>query len=115
MGKRLFEIFFDGQQAANPDPHVLMKKHEEHYSLVRAAAAERGMPCLELDVELDDTAKWEKVCAFLGKEIPAQQPWPYINEKEQVEKKIKVWARMLISAVMSRSFGSGRMKLLQRV
>jgi hypothetical protein len=114
MVRRLFQFFFDAQDLANADPHVFMKRHEEHYDFVRAAAAERGMPCLDLDVELDSAAKWEKVCAFLGKEIPAE-PWPNINDRGQFDKKVRLATRLVISAVMSRSFRFKRTKLPRRM
>jgi hypothetical protein len=71
----LFLIY--GSNDPSSDAAILAGRYERHNQEVRAHFADRPAKLLELCFECGDG--WEDLCAFLGKDVPAE-PFPHANK-----------------------------------
>lgn len=59
------------------------RTYEDHYKHVRAVVAPDRL------LEFQPQDGWEPLCQFLGKTIPENKPYPYINEASKLIKSHK--------------------------
>ena len=82
-----------GKDAGCPEGNedVYLERYERHNREVLEYFKDRPQDLLVFDLPTD--AGWEKLCPFLGREIP-DQPFPHAN-KASLSRKVKNWLKKL--------------------
>ena len=78
-----------GENAGCPEGNedTYIKRYERHNREVLEYFSDRPGDLLVMDIPAD--AGWEKLCAFLGHDVP-DKPFPHAN-KASLSRKIKNW------------------------
>jgi hypothetical protein len=70
------QVIWDGEIAGEKDKETMVRKFKEHDEEVKNHVPAERLLWFETGVD-----GWEKLCAFLGKDVP-DVPWPHINKTE---------------------------------
>lgn len=84
-------IYGDNAGCPEGNEDIYVRRYERHNREVLEYFKERPDDLLVMDIPAD--AGWDKLCAFLGHEIPSK-PFPHAN-KASVSRKIKNWFKKL--------------------
>jgi hypothetical protein len=75
-------IVWDGELAGEKDKETMVRKFKEHDEEVKNYVPAEKLLWFETGVD-----GWDKLCAFLGKDVP-DVPWPHINKTEDFNKRV---------------------------
>ncbi|KAG2176032.1 hypothetical protein INT44_000511 [Umbelopsis vinacea] len=70
------EVIWDGEIKGEKDKDTMVRKFKEHDEEVRNYVPADRLLWFETGVD-----GWDKLCAFLGKDVPST-PWPHVNKTE---------------------------------
>lgn len=87
----IFDIWTDGKKN---DRDKLRQTYRDHYKHVRQVVPKDKL------LEYKPQQGWEPLCRFLGKPIPKEEPYPYINQPDNIIKMhTVVWQKTSVLAI----------------
>jgi hypothetical protein len=76
------QVIWDGELAGEKDKETMVRKFKEHDEEVKNYVPAERLLWFETGVD-----GWEKLCAFLGKDVP-DIPWPHVNKTEDFKARL---------------------------
>jgi hypothetical protein len=81
--KMVKHIIFDGELKGSRDKEACVQMFKDHDEEVKRHVPADRLLWFETGVD-----GWDKLCAFLGKEVP-NTPWPHVNKSEEFQSRIQ--------------------------